>query len=150
MAQYSRPVVPAWTNSVDDVLRTREKLDRWAKTPQLGRLVEAFGKVRPDLEGGALFDWLERFAAAHWDFRAGAERNLARRVSLEPEVKQLVFDLAFSLGLAGPYELRRKRYDTILMTGGMVRAGIVKPRFARELVDAGVGVRNVVVGGSRT
>lgn len=145
-----RLTLPVWMDAAGDAERTRESIDAWASSAALSELVRACGGVVPSLGPGILLDWLESFAAAHWDFRAGAERNLAARVELPREVESLVLESACALGLAGPYPLQRSSYDTILMTGGMVRAGIVKPRFARELLDAGLKVPNIVfLGGFR-
>src|SRR6185312_3106841 len=139
-----RRVPPVWMDAAGDAERTCAAIDAWASSSALSGLVNAFGGVVPALGPDLLLDWLESFAAAHWDFRAGAERNLALRVALPREAERLVLESAGALGLAGPYPLRRSAYDTILMTGGMVRAGIVKPRFARELLEAGLNAPNVV------
>jgi len=140
----ARLALPSWKNTADDAQLTRATIDEWASSSALAGLVRASGTVPPALRGGALLEWLDSFAASHWDFRRGAERNLAARVSLPAELERLVGEAAPVLGLAGPYALQQRSYDTILMTGGMVRAGIVKPRFARELLSAGVTARNVV------
>lgn len=142
--------LPSWLDAADDVARTRDTIDRWASSSSLAGLVRASGGTPPALIGAALLDWLDGFAAAQWDFRGGAERNLAPRVALSAELERSVFAAAPVLGLAGPYPLPQRGYDTILMTGGMVRAGIVKPRFAHELLASDVAVRNIVfLGGFR-
>ena len=86
---------------------------------------------------------LEAFSAEHWDFRGGRERNLAAAADLSAEQERSTIELAPGLGMA-PSRPLRQDYDAIVMTGGMVRAGIVKPRFARELLDAGVRARSIV------
>jgi len=61
-----------------------------------------------------------------------------------------VIELAAALGLAGQESPAVNRYDTVVMTGGMVRADIVKPRHVAALLAAGVQARTVVfLGGFR-
>lgn len=146
----ARLALPVWTGAADDAVRVRAAIDGWAGSSALRRIVEAFGGSTAERRGAELLEWLDRFSGEHWDFRGGAERNLAPVVALSPGVERLVLDAAPVLGLAGPYPLGRAGYDTVLMTGGMIRAEIVKPRFARELLASGVGAKNVVfLGGFR-
>lgn len=145
-----RLLLPSWGGVADDADRTRAAIDDWAGSAAIAALVEASGGSVDGRRGTALLDWLDRFAAGHWDFRGGAERNLAVPATLSTEMARLVHDLAPVLGLAGPYRLHRDGYDTVLMTGGMIRAGIAKPRFARELLASGVALKSVVfLGGFR-
>ncbi|MEO6944910.1 MAG: hypothetical protein ABI053_09395 [Lacisediminihabitans sp.] len=147
----ARLALPIWTGAEDDAVRARVAIDGWAGSSQISALVDRFGGSVATRDPAELLDWLDEFSGEHWDFRGGVERNLAPRVTLPPGVEQLVFDVAPVLGMAGPYPLLRTSYDTILMTGGMIRAEIVKPRFARELLDSGVAARNIVfLGGFRT
>lgn len=146
----ARLALPTWTGSADDVVSTRAVIDDWAGSEVLATLVDAFGGSVAGRRGAELLDWLDRFSAVHWDFRGGVERNLAPLVALPTGVERLVLDSAPVLGLAGPYPLRHAGYDTVLMTGGMIRAEIVKPRFARELLASGIGAKSVVfLGGFR-
>jgi hypothetical protein len=146
----ARLALPAWNCAADDAERARTAIDAWASSDALAELVLAFGGAPAGLRGIPLLTWLDDFSATCWDFRGGAERNFARRVVLSDEVEREVLASASVLGLAGPYPRLRNEYDTILMTGGMVRAGIVKPRFARELLESGVNARTIVfLGGFR-
>jgi hypothetical protein len=136
--------VPSWRNEPGDIRRNLSAIDEWAGSECLGTIVRAFGGHSGERGGADLLEWLDLFSAEHWDFRGGQERNLASSAELTPEVERLVLDCAPDLGLAGPYPLGRSEYDAILMTGGMVRAGIVKPRFGRELIDAGIAAKSIV------
>jgi hypothetical protein len=136
--------VPSWRNAPGDVERNLSAIDEWAASGCLDSLVRAFGGDRGNRSGAELLDWLDLFSSEHWDFRGGQERNLATSAVLTPEVQRLVLRCAPDLGLAGPYPLTIAAYDAILMTGGMVRAGIVKPRFVRELIDSGITTKNIV------
>jgi hypothetical protein len=136
--------VPFWRNEPGDVERNLTAVDEWAGSGCLDAIVRAFGGRSGNRSGPELLEWLDLFSAEHWDFRGGRERNLAASADLTPEVQRLVLDSAPELGLAGPYSLDRTEYDAILMTGGMVRAGIVKPRFVRELIDSGITAKTIV------
>jgi hypothetical protein len=100
--------------------------------------------------GARLFDALESFASEHWDFRLGRERNLAVEPTFSSKQVAAIATAAKDLGLVGTLPPRRRHYDAILMTGGMVRAGIVKPRFARTLHERGIKWNEAVfLGGFR-
>lgn len=142
--------LPAWRCAQDDRARALAAIDSWAGSTALGELVTAFGGSTAALHGDRLLDYLETFSAAHWDFRAGRERNLADEVTFAPGQETLILARANALGLAGREQPTRPRYDTVLMTGGMIRAGIVKPRFVAELLERGIEARRVVfLGGFR-
>ncbi|WP_394768366.1 hypothetical protein [Lacisediminihabitans sp.] len=142
--------LPSWRCAPGDRARALAAIDSWAGSAALAELVAAFGGSTAALRGARLLDYLETFAAEHWDFRAGRERNLAEEVALTPEQDALILARASALGLAGRENPSLSRYDTVLMTGGMVRAGIVKPRFVAELLDGGLEVGHVVfLGGFR-
>lgn len=130
-----------WRAAPDAAEQVRADVDAWARGVADSGLLEAFGGQVA--VGEPLLDFLERFAAAHWDFRAGRERNLAAVPDLTAAQVQAIADAVGPLGLAGTPPPSLDRYDAVLMTGGMVRAGIVKPRHVRDLVDAGVGFDEV-------
>ena len=122
-------------------------VDAWAESPALHELVGAFGGSPPSRQP---LDWLDAFSAAHWDFRGGRERNLARPADISDAQAALVLRLAPDLGLAGQETPSRAHYDAVLMTGGMIRAGIVKPRHVAALLDGGLQTDAVVfLGGFR-
>src|SRR5690554_5920193 len=115
----------------------------------MSTLVDEFGGSTAGLGTDALLDYLDSFSAEHWDFRRGQERNLAERVQFTPERDTIILNCAAELGLA-QVPPRHEHYDTVVMTGGMVRAGIAKPRYVRMLLDDGLRVDNVVfLGGFR-
>jgi hypothetical protein len=141
------PSLPSWQGVPGDAERTVADVDGWASSAAMTALLRAFGAELPPLSGDPLLERLEAFSALHWDFRGGRERNLAAQADLTDDQQRAVFELAPALGLAGHPGPRRRDYDTILMTGGMIRAGIVKPRFVRELIDSGVDARTLVFAG---
>ncbi|CAN5360142.1 hypothetical protein BH09ACT1_BH09ACT1_08390 [soil metagenome] len=113
-------------------------VDDFAASDAIATLVSASGGGRVgNRRGDELFAYLERFSAEHWDFRAGRERNLAADGRIDDGLAELVLDLAADLGLADNHRPTRTHYDTVVMTGGMVRAGIVKPRFVSQLLAQG-------------
>jgi hypothetical protein len=142
--------LPSWRGPADDPARVIHTIDAWVLTPALSDLVAAFGGRPPSRAPVALLAWLDEFSAEHWDFRAGRERNLAVVPRLTAEQDGLIADSTVALGLAGQGSPSQSSYDTVLMTGGMVRAGIVKPRFVADLLKGGLSVGNVVfLGGFR-
>ncbi|MHB1171716.1 MAG: hypothetical protein ACYCZY_04340 [Lacisediminihabitans sp.] len=146
----SRAPLPSWQNAPGDRGRNLAAIDGWAGSAAMAALVEAFGGSVAGRRGRQLLVYLDDFSAAHWDFRGGRERNLAAEVPLPASQERQALASAAALGLAGRYEPQHRSYDTILMTGGMIRAGIVKPRFVRELLDTGLAARKVVfLGGFR-
>ncbi|MCU1414381.1 MAG: hypothetical protein JWN80_1721 [Microbacteriaceae bacterium] len=122
-------------------------VDAWASQPAMHELVAAFGGRLPQADP---LPWLDVFSSEHWDFRAGRERNLADPAVLTARQEALVIDLAPELGLAGHETPSHSHYDAILMTGGMIRAGIVKPRHVAALLENGITADSVVfLGGFR-
>ncbi len=122
-------------------------VDAWAHSPALRELSAAFGGHAPRSDP---LPWLDAFSAEHWDFRGGRERNLAAAASLTATQRSLVLDLAPEFGMSGQEVPSRPEYDTVLMTGGMIRAGIVKPRHVAALLQNGLRAGHVVfLGGFR-
>ena len=142
--------LPSWRGEPDDASRTLLAIDAWAGSASLESLVRLFGGTVAGLRGDELLAELERFASRNWDFRGGRERNLAVEVALSDAQSRGIRATAVELGLAGRHTPSRPSYDAIVMTGGMVRAGLVKPRFAAQLLAGGLSTRSVVfLGGFR-
>lgn len=133
----ARLALPVWRGLPDDAARVSGDVEAFAASEAISALVSASGGSVGDRRGDELFRFLERFSAKHWDFRAGRERNLAADASLDGGLAELVMELSAPLGLADNHRPSRTHYDTIVMTGGMVRAGLVKPRFVAELLGSG-------------
>jgi hypothetical protein len=141
---HTPALLPVWQRLPDDAERTISAIDAWASSVAMSQLVSAFGGACAEEPGDSRLDRLNRFAATNWDFRRGRERNFAAPGELTTSQERLVLDLAADLGLAGVERPTLGRYDTIVLTGGMVRAGIVKPRFAAELLAGGLVADHVV------
>ncbi|MEO6941452.1 MAG: hypothetical protein ABI238_07560 [Terrimesophilobacter sp.] len=146
--------LPRWDALPGDAERCLADIDNWADILRNSGLVAAFSvraaAAMGELEGERLLDALDSFAAANWDFRGGRERNLASPPVLTAAEAAALDTVAAPLGLDGTSSPRRDRFDAVVMTGGMVRAGIVKPRFLRELHDSGLRWREgVFLGGFR-
>jgi hypothetical protein len=142
--------LPSWSASPGDAERVRECIDAWCGSSALAVVVSAFGEAVPALAGDARLAWLDAFAGAHWDFRHGRERDSISRFGLTSAQTDIVFAQAPDLGLAGREVPSRRRYDTVILTGGMVRAGIVKPRFVAELLAGGLECDHILfLGGFR-
>lgn len=142
--------LPSWNAVPDDADRVLASVDAWASSAALRAIVAAFGGAVPSGDPAARLQWLEAFAMSHWDFRGGRERNLAAVARLSPSQTAVIQDRAAELGLAGQERPRERSYDVVLMTGGMVRAGIVKPRFVAALLADGMTSTSIVfLGGFR-
>ena len=152
--------VPSWSASAsfdedDDRAADRADavaaIDGWANSVAGSGVPASFGWRCTAASGEGLLVQLEQLGDAYWNFRSGRERNLARAPQLSDSQVQAITDAAPALGLAGTDAPRRRHYGALVMTGGMVRAGIVKPRFARELLDAGYTFGEVIfLGGFRS
>ena len=139
--------LPSWRGPTDDPARVISLVDAWAHSVALRELAASFGGLPPAHDP---LPWFDAFSAAHWDFRAGRERNLARAPALTAEQVRLVFALAPALGLAGQERPARDGYDAVVMTGGMVRADLVKPRHVAAMLANGLEARTIVfLGGFR-
>lgn len=131
---------------MDDASQALAAIDAFAANPALAALVTACGGSPPS---SVLLNYLDDFAAANWDFRGGRERNLAPVATISESIAKSVKSLAPQLG-QGWFDAQRDlgqqpaHFDAIVMTGGMVRAGLVKPRFVHELLAGGVTADEVV------
>jgi len=143
--------LPRWDALPGDAERCVAAIDSWTAALLDSGVVAAFGDAElVGLAPTAALDALEGFAAEHWDFRAGRERNLARVPEFTPAQLTAIDAATAALGLDGTPPPSRGHYDAVVMTGGMVRAGIVKPRYLRELADAGLDWgEGVFLGGFR-
>ncbi|GAA4535278.1 hypothetical protein [Pseudonocardia xishanensis] len=129
----------------------------WTGSEPLRRLVAAFGGsdvlFGDDRFGDEVARRLERLDAFsdRWDTRRGAERNLAATLDLTPDQENLVLAAARALGLVHPVPPSRARYDHIFVLGGLVRACLVRPAYAAELIRSGTVWAPVVtaLGGHR-
>lgn len=75
---------------------------------------------------------------------------MAPRSVFDASTRDLVLSAAAELGQGEEPAIPRAHFDAIVMTGGMVRAGLVKPRFVAELFQGGVSADHVVfLGGFR-
>jgi hypothetical protein len=126
--------------SKDDLVT---EIDRWISSEPINELVDAFGgavadadDVRTRLEQLAMF-------SERWDFRRGAERNLAKTEEFAESRTELVNAAARALGLVDSALPRFARYDHVVVLGGLIRACILRPRLAASVVSSGVAVGTV-------
>ncbi|GAA3735874.1 hypothetical protein GCM10022225_18180 [Plantactinospora mayteni] len=113
----------------------------WARSRPLRDLVAAFGDELPDrLAPAELLGWLDDFSARHWDFRSrhgAVERDEMAETLLDPAVADLVRSAAEALGLAGPHPVPGRRYDHLLVLGGLARSCLQRTAYAARLVETG-------------
>lgn len=139
--------VPLWRSNLgmaEASARIRREIQEWAGSEALRSLVMEWG-VEPPARGDLLqmLRWLDRFSAQQWDFRQGAERNLAAEPTLTPKQEHAATAAASALGLAAARPPEGKAYDHVLVLGGLLRACIVRPRYAAALVEDGLEVGDI-------
>jgi hypothetical protein len=145
---------PAWNVDVpleDRKSGTLAQLTDWIRSERLAQLASAWAETPPARASTAeLYAWYDEISGRHWDFRQGRERNLAAAASLADEQVPLVMATAEQLGLVTPAPPLRDHYDAAIILGGLVRACVTRPRFARELRQARVRLDKIIaLGGFR-
>lgn len=115
-----------------------DEVERWVSGAPIAALLAAFGAEPPVGPTRDRLDWLEQFSAENWDFRAGKERNLAAAQTFAEPVQATIFSVATALGMVSTQPPRAARYDHVLILGGLVRACLLRPRYAADLLRQGV------------
>lgn len=123
-------------------------VDEWVSAVAESGVPASFGWKCTAATGEGLFAQLDELGSVYWDFRSGRERNLASQPDLTDEQVAAITAAAPGLGLDGTPPPSRESYDAVIMTGGMVRAGIVKPRFVAALVEREVSFGEVAFVGA--
>ncbi len=138
------PVIPpGWGESARTPQEVLRSIDAWLDSPALAALVNGFGGRLPAGSTIQRLDWLDTFSAEHWDFRGGQERNLAREPAFDDRAIRLIGDVAAALSLTRSTPPARSHYTHLLILGGLVRACLLRPRYAAELVRDGLRVSAV-------
>ena len=145
--------LPEWRVDLPEVQRRaslREDIDRWIRSPELASLAATFGATAPALATEDLLAWYDQRSLELWDYRAGKERNLAETPNLSLRETDAALEAATALGLSEARKPSRGSYDFTLILGGLVRACVTRPRYARELANTGTSLGCVVaLGGFR-
>jgi hypothetical protein len=123
------PVDAAWV---------RQDVARWIAEEPVAQVLSAFGGGLPDGPVEGQLAYLEAFSTQHWEFRQGRERDFIENVRFPADVDATVLEAAELLGLRGTTKPERQAYDHVLVLGGLVRACLVRPRFAASLVAKGL------------
>jgi hypothetical protein len=118
---------------------------RWITSAPLRDLVAAFGGQWPGGDSPSLLGWLDAFSAAHWDFRAGAERPDAVEPDLAPEVAEVVVASADALGMVHAKPPPRRDYQHVLVLGGLAHACLRRTAYAAHLLHRGTVTEHVGV-----
>lgn len=144
---FDRVPTPEWAG-LQNAASTLRQIDNWVTSPPIVALVRAFGG---DIDGARpeeISCRLQVFAATHWDFRKGRERDSAKHFDFDKDQSELIMSAATALGLADSLCPRSPRYDAVLVLGGLVRACIVRPRYAAQLIRNGLATQEVVALGA--
>ncbi|MGI5212851.1 hypothetical protein [Plantactinospora sp. CA-290183] len=114
---------------------------RWARSRPVRDLVAAFGGGFPDrLDTAGLLAWLDDFSADHWDFRrrhGAVERDEVAETGFPPDVVDLVRAAAGALGLVEPRPAPARRYDHLLVLGGLALSCLRRTAYAAQLIRTG-------------
>lgn len=142
MSQLIMP--PASSGAAVTATSVLRDIDVWLANPALVALLDAFDAQVPSGDTAAKLEYLdETFTATHWDFRRGQERNLAAAQDFPDELQALILASAEQLGMSSPTMPRQASYTHVLMLGGLVRACVLRPRYAAQLIDGGLSTRSV-------
>lgn len=145
---------PQWDTDLEPARCRAQLLDQleiWIGSSTLSELASQWAHTpHQDVSPTRLFDWYDEFSSQHWDYRAGRERNLAASAGLTSSQQRAAMEAAEAMGLLRSRPPRRSHYDYMIILGGLIRACITRPRYARELMDSGLTFDVVVaLGGFR-
>lgn len=144
MTAFEPVAPPAWAEAAADERSVLDSVSAWVDNEALAALVAAFGERIPTgRDTGAKLAWLDGFSADHWDFRQGQERNLAAAAAFEEPTTAVILAAAAGLGLTSSTPPARDRYDHVLILGGLVRACLLRPRYAADLIGKGLSTPSV-------
>ena len=143
MSQSMSVPPPAWGGDAPTPESVITSIETWLRNEPLATLVDAFGGRVPHESAAGTLKWLDDFSAEHWDFRVGQERNLARTADFDRATTDLILNTAAALGLTTSTPPARNAYDHVLILGGLVRACLLRPRFAAGLIERGLQTRSV-------
>ncbi|GAA0732965.1 hypothetical protein [Dactylosporangium roseum] len=128
--------LPSCPPGVDPSVLVGE-IHAWATSEPLRALVAAFGGRIPEDDTAAVLAWLDAFSAAHWDFRAGRERDEVPTPMLADGVGALVAASAAALRLTDTTAPPHRSYEHLLILGGLGRACLQRTEHAARLVRSG-------------
>jgi hypothetical protein len=134
----------------------------------LAELVHIFGASIPQTKSlRERLAWLDEFSTC-WDFRRMARERAQAEASpsqdaggaarwelldsgLDPSQESLVVELASTLGLVENHPPNHSEVDFLLILGGARLSNLLRPRYASELIAAGLAKPShiVLLGGSR-
>lgn len=126
--------------TTDPAELAQEQLDQFLYNPALGELASLFGAdVLPEVRGERLHA-LQELAAAHWDFRKGAERQAVdwndEFIDQEgSEQWNTIFAAADKLGLVESSKPTNKRPNSLAILGGANRSPLDRLRYGLEVVE---------------
>ncbi|GAB7051509.1 hypothetical protein [Catenuloplanes indicus] len=145
MARYATVPLPSGEPEL-----IADQVRSWVTAPPMRDLVAAFGGALPTAGVERLLGWLDDFSAAHWDFRraGGVERDQVRPPDFTPGTTTTVRDAATALGLADGRPPRHRRYDHVLVLGGLGRACLQRVAHTAGLLRSGVHAPQVAALGS--
>ena len=125
------------------------EITAWVHSEPLRALVRHFGGRSPSAKLPDDLDYLDEFTAAAWDLRKRYDANPRERNQIDPSAisgadEELAIAAADALGLVRPRPPKYQRYEHVVVTGGLVRANVMRPAYAAHLVRNGLVVDHIV------
>ncbi len=104
----------------------RAHIDAWVGSPELAELVSAFDGTVPIGDASAVLAELDSFSD-RWDFRGGKDRNQTDSVLFDDHQNDVVDRAARALGQHDRKLPESRRWDRVVVLGGLLRACIARP-----------------------
>jgi hypothetical protein len=141
------PLIPS-PDGAPDLRVAEEAVRRWVDEPMFSALTARFDWPLTSGDVGERLARLDELSEA-WNFRGGRERNLAAAAALDEDTERSVLACARRLGLRDAFgRPERDRYEHCLILGGLVRACVLRPALAADLVRSGVSFGEITALGA--
>ena len=123
----------------------RALIEDWINRPALRKLVETYGGTWPTGDLETVVAELVEFSEI-WDYRAGKrDRHMFHDDQDEPDPHaELTYWAAEELGMIDPPPRRGVGYDYLLILGGLATGVEPRVRYAAQLVDEGLEIRQQI------
>ena len=133
-------------NRADIRVSTLTKIQEWARSDELGSIVNVFGGEIPQTDNiKTLVDWLLEFSDI-WDYREKQKKISGKKIAdlerwqtdsddITNEQAEVVFRAIGTLGLIGVQHPMSNIYDYIIALGGARLSCLLRPRYASHIID---------------
>lgn len=133
MVRDTSTPLPRWAGYADDGTLT-DGIAAWAGAPAMRELVDCFGEVWPAGGLGELLAGLVDISGRHWDFRAGRERADVAVRTFDADTTARIRAAVAALGMRQEAPPPGRRYDHLLIHGGLLASCLTRARYAAGLL----------------